>query len=336
MAEQPVGEMLRRTREERAITLEEAEAQTRIRKKFLQALESGDISALPSAAHARGFLRNYAYYLGLNPDEVVQRFGEHSAAPLVDVPQSTGSTATYITPDRRTGPGLPRGLTPPEETAPPPLQQPRQLSGLSRPQTEQPAAPAVSAAKPPRPEGGMVANIITAVILAVGLIGAIVLTTMLSRVALNAPAEGSAVAGDLPTRQPSATFAPTSTLSDVVITSAPQITGRVFVSLRAEQTSWVRVTADGEIVFEDVLEPTQVITQEADTQIIVVASNAGGISVTFNGGELGLLGQRGEVVERHFTAEGDVLEPTATPTLTPTSTSVPTPTPSSTPTETGP
>ncbi|NDJ35106.1 MAG: hypothetical protein GYB64_10600 [Chloroflexi bacterium] len=55
MAEQPVGEMLRRTREERAITLEEAEAQTRIRKKFLQALESGDISALPSAAHARGF-----------------------------------------------------------------------------------------------------------------------------------------------------------------------------------------------------------------------------------------------------------------------------------------
>ena len=55
-----LGAMLRQARESQALSLEEVEAQTRIRVKYLQALETGDFSVLPSITHARGFLRQMA------------------------------------------------------------------------------------------------------------------------------------------------------------------------------------------------------------------------------------------------------------------------------------
>ncbi|MFM8321146.1 MAG: RodZ domain-containing protein [Chloroflexota bacterium] len=66
-----VGQQLRRCREERKLTLEQAASATRIRVHYLQALEAGDFGALPSAVQARGFLRAYAGYLGLNGDSLL-------------------------------------------------------------------------------------------------------------------------------------------------------------------------------------------------------------------------------------------------------------------------
>jgi len=60
-----VGEVLRTTREERGLTLEQASNVTRVRVQYLQALESDDVYILPSIVQARGFLRLYADYLGL-------------------------------------------------------------------------------------------------------------------------------------------------------------------------------------------------------------------------------------------------------------------------------
>jgi cytoskeletal protein RodZ len=68
---QSLGAMLRQAREQRALTFDEVETQTRIRVKFLQALESGDLSLLPSLAHARGFLRNYAQFLHLDANAII-------------------------------------------------------------------------------------------------------------------------------------------------------------------------------------------------------------------------------------------------------------------------
>ncbi len=71
---QSLGEMLRQARETQALSLQEVEAQTRIRVKFLQALEDGDLGVLPSATHTRGFLRNYAQFLRLDVEDIVARF----------------------------------------------------------------------------------------------------------------------------------------------------------------------------------------------------------------------------------------------------------------------
>src|SRR5438128_12141142 len=66
-----LGEQLRAQRERKAITLEQAAADTRIREKFLKALEEGDYPSLPGAVYTRGFLRNYSDYLDLETDELV-------------------------------------------------------------------------------------------------------------------------------------------------------------------------------------------------------------------------------------------------------------------------
>ena len=68
---QVIGQKLQETRQELNISLEQAAEETRIRPHYLRALESGDISQLPSKAHEKGFLRAYAEYLGLDPDSLL-------------------------------------------------------------------------------------------------------------------------------------------------------------------------------------------------------------------------------------------------------------------------
>jgi cytoskeletal protein RodZ len=69
-----LGEILRTQREKKGLTLDQAAADTRIREKFLQALEDGDYQSLPGAVYTKGFLRNYAEYLDLDQEELVVLF----------------------------------------------------------------------------------------------------------------------------------------------------------------------------------------------------------------------------------------------------------------------
>ncbi|MCR6545915.1 RodZ domain-containing protein [Dehalobacterium formicoaceticum] len=66
-----IGEKLRVTREAKHISLREAEDNTKIRMKYLIALEANDFDALPGRAYLIGFLRTYARFLGLNDEELV-------------------------------------------------------------------------------------------------------------------------------------------------------------------------------------------------------------------------------------------------------------------------
>lgn len=65
------GEILRTARLKRRISLVEAEQATRIRQRYLQALEDDDYSVLPKGVYSVGFLRNYAIFLGVPPDDVM-------------------------------------------------------------------------------------------------------------------------------------------------------------------------------------------------------------------------------------------------------------------------
>ncbi len=79
---QRLGEMLRQRREGKGITLEQAAEDTRIREKFLAALESGDDRWLPGAVYTKGFLRNYADYLDLDASELIGMYtAERSMTP---------------------------------------------------------------------------------------------------------------------------------------------------------------------------------------------------------------------------------------------------------------
>ena len=73
---QTLGQLLRQERELRDIPLDQIEQATRIRAAQLRAIEEDRLEALPAEAYARGFVRTYAEYLGLNGDDVVAIFNE--------------------------------------------------------------------------------------------------------------------------------------------------------------------------------------------------------------------------------------------------------------------
>jgi cytoskeletal protein RodZ len=69
-----LGEILLMARQSKGIELERAARDTKIRGRYLAALESGEFRELPGAVYTKGFLRNYAQYLGLDPDVVVAHY----------------------------------------------------------------------------------------------------------------------------------------------------------------------------------------------------------------------------------------------------------------------
>jgi len=68
------GEILRRTREARQISLEEIAKKTKISLRFLRAIEKGEDRILPADVFVRGFLRSYARILGLDSEEIVEQY----------------------------------------------------------------------------------------------------------------------------------------------------------------------------------------------------------------------------------------------------------------------
>jgi len=66
-----IGQQLKKARKFRNLTLENVEEATHIRLQFLRSLEDDDFSSMPSPVQARGFLRNYAEYLGLDLDAII-------------------------------------------------------------------------------------------------------------------------------------------------------------------------------------------------------------------------------------------------------------------------
>ncbi|MEA2571403.1 MAG: cytoskeleton protein RodZ [Acidobacteriota bacterium] len=68
------GEELRREREIRGISLKEIADATKISKRFLEAIERNDHRTLPAPVFTRGFVREYARYLGLNSEDMVNRY----------------------------------------------------------------------------------------------------------------------------------------------------------------------------------------------------------------------------------------------------------------------
>src|SRR5689334_24029251 len=73
------GEELRREREIRGISLKEIADATKISKRFLEAIERNDHHTLPAPVFTRGFVREYARYLGLNAEEMVSRYNYAAA-----------------------------------------------------------------------------------------------------------------------------------------------------------------------------------------------------------------------------------------------------------------
>lgn len=79
------GDWLRRQRELREITLRDIAERTKISLRYLEAMEADRFDLLPAPIFAKGFLREYARYVGLSPDDVVNHYlSVHHPEELAD------------------------------------------------------------------------------------------------------------------------------------------------------------------------------------------------------------------------------------------------------------
>ncbi len=81
-----LGEVLRTAREAKGVDLTRVERDTKIRERYLSALERGEYRELPGAVYTKGFLRNYGAYLGLDPEYLIDLYRLETTTGASDRP----------------------------------------------------------------------------------------------------------------------------------------------------------------------------------------------------------------------------------------------------------
>lgn len=106
--EPAIGATLRDTRIRRKVDLAQVEAETKIRIRFLRALENEEWEVLPGGAYTRGFIRTYATFLGLDgerladdyrrefDDPAAERHQRHDAGPAPRPPRGGGGLSIGV------------------------------------------------------------------------------------------------------------------------------------------------------------------------------------------------------------------------------------------------
>jgi hypothetical protein len=322
MLHSELGDQLRRAREAKNLSLDEAERATGIRKRFLQAMEEGRFDALPGEIQLRGFMRNYAGYVGLNGDDLIaiyeRRVRPTPAGPAASGPAPAapaGKAAFPVQPSPTRLPG-PQPVKP--QTAPAVQPQPSKAA-RSAPGAQPQPAPAVQPAWLSRLPAWLTVERILVAIAILMLICIAVLVALL----LTSPTNGVAAPASRPAAtqtRPAAPTPPPATLEMSATAAPPEAAVRssakltttsefVQIALAASEHVWVRVTTDGKTAFEGMFAPSQSLKWEAKEILAVETGNGAGLNVSFNGKSLGAFGPRGQLAARAWTPAGETAVP---------------------------
>jgi cytoskeletal protein RodZ len=278
-----VGAHIREAREEQGISFAEAEAGTHIKARYLKALETNDWAALPTRVQARGFLRNYAIFLGVDEDEVLSLFSQATRSAGASLPSPPAKDSPVRTTNQDGAVFRPRNIDIERVTVLPSWITSDVLIGL-------------------------------ALAFAVAVVGFIVLREVGESSGSAPPAGTPAGTNDAPqvtaeAGAPStqATLAPATPTFNAIVDS-------VELTLTATEHVWVRVTVDGTPVLEGILAPETVQSWQGAQQILLETPNAAGLEVEVNGQPQGPLGERGQAVILAWGPNGVI---SITPTVVP-------------------
>lgn len=326
-----IGAQLRRQREILGISPEDVERDTRLRIRYIKALESGRIDELPSPVQARGMLSNYANFLGMNPDPILLQFADGLQASLAArqaVRAQTQPVKKKAAP-RRTS--LIRRLVPLDMLLASLLLLIIggvvvwgifKISSLQSEETPEVTAPSIADILTMRTETPTPALTSTAIV---------ILPSALP------PQETAQSTPDLTEVLPEleGTSALAQSLSTATATLPPFPLSAVQVYVVVRQRAWMQVVVDGKSEFAGRVMPGSAFLFSGKERVEILTGNGAALNIYFNQVDQGPLGMFGEVVYRVYTPEG-VLAPTPTITLTssPTTTPAVTLTPTMTPTET--
>jgi transcriptional regulator with XRE-family HTH domain len=80
-----LAQRIRAAREKMGVSIDEVERATKIRRRYIEAIEAGDFDRLPDGPPSRGFIKNYARYLGMDPEQSLTDFEAEVGVPILQL-----------------------------------------------------------------------------------------------------------------------------------------------------------------------------------------------------------------------------------------------------------
>ena len=289
-----IGLTLRSRREKRRLSLDDVQDATKVRKRYLVALELGDDASSPGDVYFRGFLKIYADFLGLDGAALVRRYkaakdrvGEGgTVVPSQEEPAGAESGTTPKDDDA----ALPEVSCPGESPATTPVRRHRRARVLRLP---------------------FLVFLLALIVLAVG-------SRMLTNGVRPAPAVSKepSAAGPPASAQPLEPEPPspqqpdgTSQAPSQPPAETPELVREdrsehlTLIGIKADELTlsvaikdgpcWVRVEADGAIIAEELLGAGARREWKANRRLVVRVGAPWTMSATLNGADLGVIGPRG-------------------------------------------
>ena len=271
-----VGYTLRQERERQGLTVNDIEQGTSIRALYIEAIENGEYDKLPGAIYTKGFIKNYAKFLGMDADAVAKEF----TADMAELKAEQEAEEAKVAAEAQAA-----GET---EIKPPTKNNPeKKLLGHSIGERN-------------RSSSGLL--IVAAVVLIAALAGAAwsFLSTPDGEVAqVSPPVEKVQTA----TPEPVPAENPAPPVAEPVANAAPQPSDTLNIQARFSNRCWVLVTVDGAVVQEGIFDNGQTLSWEGKEQINFRLGNAGAVEFFRDGKSLGVPGAEGEIVEKTFTRQ---------------------------------
>lgn len=267
-----IGAILEKKRLEKGLSLKEVEQATKIRTRYLEGLEREDPTSLPDPVYARGFLKTYANFLGLDGEQLSREFRDHRA------------------PRRERQPGYER---------------------LQKDEFDQPLINpgGVDDAERSGVSGATILTIVLAVLVLALVIGTLYYVGARSTVdsSDSAPEEEPIVdqeAGDDTSRDGSTREEPVAgseTKSGADDDSSEDSPETVQVTVRVVGVpTGLTILTDGTVASDQFAQPGFSQTFEAKRTVTISTANAGAVEAEVDGQNIGRLGQLGQPLTRDF------------------------------------
>lgn len=267
-----LGEYLKKERGKKGVTLEEVSKITRIRKACLQEIEDGNIE-VQSPVFIKGFLKSYAEFLGLDGQEILERYNDILNEKKAKAGEEKGFELEPVSNRRRYL--IPALLFLSLITAT------YLLTSSGR--SDRAPAQQQKIEKLAIPEQKPVLSNTTAYRTPLAIITTSQTKTFKPITASATPASPSTIKPAVPTVQ-----------------KTKQTEKQHTLIVTARELTWLRVTVDNNNPVEVLLKEGEGTSWFADSSITVIVGNAGGVNLTFNGKPVESLGPSGKVVTKIF------------------------------------
>ena len=271
-----IGDILRQERERQQLTVKDIEVGTSIRGLYIESIEKGEFDKLPGEVYTKGFIRNYASFLKLDPQSCIDQYVKEN---------HPWESVAEVSP---TGKGL-------DDAGKNDISRQRKRKSGSR-------------------YGVAVAALILVAVLGGGAYfllggdGSASRTTSTEKVQqekkqgkVTAKISPTKVTDPIPvekTEQTQPAAQPTQPVQP-----ADQKPSDVQVTATFTDRCWTRVIADGQTVYEGTAEPGKIMSWKGNEKVIITAGNAGAVEFTHNGKQIGKAGDIGQVVDKVFTRD---------------------------------